>query len=64
MLFNILSSLLWAYSLILSGHYLYKYLLDKHGVDLTHYIEYIIIILVVLTTTPILMKAFKRKKVA
>ncbi len=64
MLFNILSSLLWAYSLILSGHYLYKYLLDKHGVDLTHYIEYIIIILVVLTTTPILMKAFKRKKIA
>lgn len=64
MLFNILSSLLWAYSLILSGHYLYKYLLDKHGVDLTHYIEYIIIILVVITTTPILMKAFKRKKVA
>jgi len=64
MFFNILSSILWAFSLILSGHYLYKYLLDNHNVDLTHYIEYIIIILVVLTTTPVLMKAFKKKKEA
>lgn len=61
MLYNILSSFIWAYSLIFAGHYLYRYLLDNHQVDLTHYIEYIIIIIVIITTVPLVMKAIKSK---
>ena len=62
MLYNVLSSILWSYSLIFAGHYLYRFLLDSYNIDLTHYIEYIIIIIVLITTVPLLMKAFKSKK--
>lgn len=62
MLYNVLSSILWSYSLIFAGHYLYRFLLDSYNIDLTHYIEYIIIIIVLITTVPLVMKAFKSKK--
>lgn len=61
MFYNILSSFLWAYSLIFAGHYLYRFLLDSYNVDLTHYIEYIIIIIVLITTVPLVMKAIKSR---
>ncbi|WP_177761464.1 DedA family protein [Flavobacterium sp. I3-2] len=61
MFYNILSSFLWAYSLIFAGHYLYRFLLDSYEVDLTHYIEYIIIIIVLITTVPLVMKAIKSR---
>jgi len=61
MFYNILSSFLWAYSLIFAGHYLYTFLLSSYNIDLTHYIEYIIIIIVLITTVPLVMKAIKSK---
>ena len=39
MLFNIISSIAWAYSLIFAGHYLYRFLLNSYGFDLTHYMN-------------------------
>jgi membrane-associated protein len=60
MFFNILSSFLWAFILIFSGHYLYGIFLDKFGVDLKEHIEYIIIIIVVITTVPVLIKLLKK----
>ncbi len=62
MIYNVLSSFLWTFSLILSGHYLYRYLLDNHGVDLTHYIEYIILIIIALTTIPFVVKLINNRK--
>lgn len=62
MLYNIVSSILWAYSLIFAGHYLYRFLLDSYQIDLTHYIEYIIIVIVLVTTVPLVMKAIKARK--
>src|SRR5690606_19545104 len=61
MFYNIISSFLWAYSLIFAGHYLYRYLLYNHQIDLTHYIEYIILIIVLVTTDPLVMKAIKSR---
>lgn len=62
MLYNIISSIAWAYSLIFAGHYLYRILLDKYNFDLTHYIEHIIIIIIVITTVPFIVKLIKNKK--
>jgi len=62
MLFNIISSIAWAYSLIFAGHYLYRFLLNSYGFDLTHYIEYIILIIIALTTIPFVVKLIKNRQ--
>ncbi len=62
MFYNIISSFLWATTLIFAGHYLQVYLLESFGVDLKDYIEYIILFLVAVTTLPIVLKLMKRKK--
>jgi membrane-associated protein len=63
MLFNIISSFLWAFSLIFAGHYLYGFFNEQFGIDLKHYIEYIIIIIVAITTVPLILNAIKGNKV-
>lgn len=62
MFYNIVSSFLWATTLIFAGHYLQKFLLESYGVNLKDYIEYIIIFLVAVTTLPIILKLMKGKK--
>lgn len=61
MFFNILSSFLWAFILIFSGHYLYGVFLDKFGIDLKHHIEFIVIGIVLVTTIPVLFKLLKKR---
>lgn len=61
MFFNILSSILWSFSMILAGHYLSALFLDKFGIDLKSHIEYIIIIIVLITTVPVLFKLLKKR---
>jgi membrane-associated protein len=63
MLFNIISSFLWAFTLIFAGHYLYALFLDKFSIDLKLYIEYIILIIVAVTTVPLVINAIKGNKV-
>ncbi len=60
MFFNILGSFLWSFSMIFAGHYLHAFFLDKFGIDLKHYIEYIIIGIIVVTTFPVLFKILKK----
>ena len=60
MFFNILSSFLWSFILIFAGHYLYGIFL-KQGIDLKHHIEYIIIIIVLISTFPVLVKLLKKR---
>ena len=61
MFFNIVSSLLWSFSLIFSGHYLSALFLDKFNIDLKSHIEYIVIGIVLITTVPVLFKLLKKK---
>ncbi len=63
MFFNILSSFLWSYTLIFAGHYLYELFQNQFGIDLKSYIEYIIIIIVLVTTVPVILNAIKGNKV-
>ena len=64
MFYNILSSFLWSFTLVFAGHYLYGLFLDKFGIDLKHYIEYIIIIIILLSTVPVFLKLLKKPKPA
>jgi membrane-associated protein len=62
MFYNILGSLLWSFTMIFAGHYLYELFLNQFHIDLKHYIEYIIIGIVLVTTFPVLMKFLKKRK--
>lgn len=59
--FNILGSFLWSFIMIFAGHYLYELFLEKFKIDLKHYIEYIVIGIVLVTTLPVLFKFLKKK---
>ena len=59
-LYNIIGGFLWSFSLIFAGHYLDKLFIDQFGIDLKKHLEYIIIGLIVVTTTPVLIKALKK----
>ncbi|WP_281297319.1 DedA family protein [Flavobacterium limnophilum] len=61
MFFNVVSSILWSFSMILAGHYLSALFLDKFGIDLKKHIEYIVIIIVLITTIPVLFKLLKKR---
>lgn len=62
MLYNVISSVLWSFSLIFAGHYLYGFLLENYNIDLKEHIELIVIILVVITVVPVIYKFSKKTK--
>jgi membrane-associated protein len=61
MFYNILGSFLWSFTMIFAGHYLYELFLEKFQIDLKHYIEYIVIGIVLVTTLPVIFKFLKKK---
>jgi membrane-associated protein len=60
MFYNVLSSFLWSFILIFSGHYLYGIFLEN-GIDLKHHIEKIVIGIILISTIPVLFKILKKK---
>lgn len=61
-LYNIISSIIWAFSLIFAGHYLNDFFRRTFGIDLKDYIGVIVIILVLVTTLPVIIKLTRRSK--
>lgn len=61
MFYNIVSSFLWSFVLIFSGHYLYRYLLENHQIDLKKYIELIVVGIILISTAPIVINSIKNK---
>jgi membrane-associated protein len=62
MFYNILGSVLWSVTMIFSGHYLYELFKTQFNIDLKHYIEYIVIGIVLVTTVPVIMKFVRKRK--
>ena len=62
MFYNVLSSIMWSFTLVFAGHYLYGFFLDEFDLDLKKHIEKIILILIAVTTFPLVMKAIKSRK--
>lgn len=53
---NIVGAFLWSFLLIFAGHYLDKLFIDQFGIDLKKHLEMIILVIVLITTLPILYK--------
>ena len=62
MFYNILGSVLWSVTMIFAGHYLYELFKIQFNIDLKHYIEYIVIGIVLVTTVPVIMKFVRKRK--
>jgi membrane-associated protein len=62
MFYNIVGSILWSFTMIFAGHYLYGLFLNQFHIDLKHYIEYIVIGIILVTTFPVIMKFLKKRK--
>jgi membrane-associated protein len=60
MFYNIVSSFLWSFVLIFSGHYLYGIFLEKFDIDLKHHIEKIVIGIILVSTFPVFLKMIKK----
>jgi membrane-associated protein len=60
MFYNVLSSFIWSFTLIFAGHYLYGFLLENYQIDLKKHIEKIVIVLVVMTLLPVILKLAKK----
>src|SRR5690606_11413129 len=56
--YNILGCVLWVSSMLLSGHFLQRFLMNKWNYDLKEHLEVIVLIIIGVTTIPILWKIF------
>ena len=60
MFYNIVSSFLWSFVLVFSGHYLYGMFLEKFDIDLKKHIEVIVIGIIIVSTIPVFLKFMKK----
>jgi membrane-associated protein len=61
-LYNLLGSAVWVLSMMLGGHYLQQWVENKYHFSLKDHIEGIAIIIILITTLPVLFKLFLGKK--
>jgi len=62
MIYNVISSILWVFSLTFAGHYLNDLVAKTFGIELKDNIGLIVIILVAITTIPVFVKLFRKPK--
>jgi len=62
LLYNILGSLAWVGSMMLGGYFLENWVSNRFGFSLAKHIELIAIIIILITTLPVLYKLFFAKK--
>lgn len=63
--YNIIGSICWVSSMMLGGHFLQKWVENKYGYSLKDHIEAITIIIILITTLPVIYKlVFGKKKPA
>lgn len=59
--FNIVGCVAWVFAMLFAGHFLYKWVLNKFDIDLKEHLEVIVILIVVVSTVPIIYKFFFAK---
>ena len=59
--FNIIGCLAWVFAMLFAGHFLYKWVLNNFNIDLKEHLEMIVILIVVISTAPIIYKFFFAK---
>jgi len=60
--FNIVGGFLWVFSMILSGYFLGNILKSRFGIDLDEHIEWVVIIVVVLSLMPAVIEVLKSRR--
>ena len=60
--YNIIGSIAWVVSMLFIGHYLNEFVKKEFDIDLEKHLEIIVIGIVLVTTAPVLIKLFFRKK--
>lgn len=60
--YNILGSIVWVSSMMLGGHFLQSWVETRYGYSLKDHIEAITIIIILITTLPVIYKLFFGKK--
>jgi membrane-associated protein len=60
--FNIIGCAAWVASMLLAGHFLNRWIMKEFGIDLKEHLELIVIIIVAITTIPIIYKFFFKKE--
>ena len=58
--YNIIGCAAWVAAMILAGHFLQKIILNQFGFDLKQHLEIIVLVIVLITTLPVLIKLFSR----
>ena len=56
--YNLVGSILWVSSMMLGGHFLQNWVLNKYGYSLKDHIEAIAIVIILITTLPVFIKLF------
>ncbi|HVX28120.1 MAG TPA: DedA family protein, partial [Parafilimonas sp.] len=59
--FNIIGCAAWVAAMLFAGHFLYKWVLSKFNIDLKEHLEMIVILIVLVSTVPIIYKFFFSK---
>jgi membrane-associated protein len=59
--FNIIGCVAWVFAMLFAGHFLYKWVLNNFNIDLKQHLEMIVILIVVVSTVPIIYKFFFAK---
>ncbi len=59
--YSIVGCIAWVFSMMFAGHYLYKFFLNQYGFDLKERLEYIIIVIILVTTAPVIIQLVKGK---
>jgi membrane-associated protein len=54
--YNIIGSFAWVFSMLVGGHFLQKWILSQFGFDLKHHLEVIVLGIVLITTAPVIIK--------
>ena len=62
-MYNIIGSVAWAVSMMFGGHYLYKVIKSQFDFDLKAHLEIIVLVIVLLTTVPVIFKFVFGQKV-
>ena len=63
-LYNVAGSIVWVSAMILGGHFLENWVKDRYGFSLKDHIEVIALVIILITTLPVIFKLFLGKKSA
>jgi len=60
--FNVIGCVTWVITMVAGGHYLDKFFIETYQFDIKKHLEIIVLVIVLVTTAPVLFKLFFRKK--